>query len=50
MFRKLLPKEEKYFENFRMMVQHLADMADLTLKLFSADTFDVFAIRYVRIT
>lgn len=40
MFRKLLPKEEKYFENFRMMVQHLADMADLTLKLFSADTFD----------
>ncbi len=40
MFRKLLPKEEKYFENFRMMIQHLTDMADLTLKLFSSDTFD----------
>jgi len=40
MFRKLLPKEEKYFENFRMMVQHLTDMADLTLKLFSSETFD----------
>ena len=40
MFRKLLPKEEKYFENFREMVQYLSEMANLTLKLFSSDEFD----------
>ncbi len=40
MFRRLLPKEEKYFENFREMVQHVSDMAVLTLKLFSSDTID----------
>jgi len=40
MFRRLLPKEEKYFENFREMVQHVSDMADLTLKLFSSETID----------
>ena len=40
MFRKLLPKEEKYFENFREMVQYLSEMANLTLKLFSSDKFD----------
>ncbi|PIW70623.1 MAG: DUF47 domain-containing protein [Ignavibacteriales bacterium CG12_big_fil_rev_8_21_14_0_65_30_8] len=40
MFRKLLPKETLYFESFREMVEHLSEMADLALKLFSADKFD----------
>jgi len=40
MFRKLLPKETVYFENFRQMVQNLSEMADLTLKLFSSEVID----------
>jgi len=40
MFRKLLPKETIYFENFRQMIQSLSEMADLTLKLFSSDKID----------
>ncbi len=41
MFRKLLPKETRYFENFREMIQHLSQMADLTLKLFSSEKIDM---------
>ena len=34
MFKKLLPKEEKYFENFRTMIFHIDDMARYAVKIF----------------
>ncbi len=35
MFKNLLPKEEKYFDNFKEMITHIGQMADLTHQLFS---------------
>jgi uncharacterized protein len=35
MFNRLLPKEEKYFEYFNDMIQHISEMSDLTHTLFS---------------
>ncbi len=35
MFKNLLPKEEKYFDNFKEMITHISAMADLTHQLFS---------------
>jgi uncharacterized protein Yka (UPF0111/DUF47 family) len=40
MFKKLLPKEEKYFENFKEMITHIGEMAKLTHQLFSSDEID----------
>ncbi len=40
MFKKLLPKEEKYFENFKEMITHIGEMANLTHQLFSSDEID----------
>ncbi len=37
MFKNLLPKEEKYFDNFKEMITHIGEMADLTHQLFSSD-------------
>ncbi len=41
MFKKLLPKEEKYFENFKEMITHIGEMAKLTHQLFSSDEIDI---------
>ncbi len=41
MFQKLLPKEEKYFEDFREMISYIQQMAELTHKLFSAEVPDM---------
>ena len=40
MLNKLLPKEEKYFEDFRDMITHIQQMAELTQKLFSSEEPD----------
>lgn len=40
MFKKLLPKEEKYFDNFKEMITHIVEMAQLTHQLFSSETID----------
>lgn len=40
MFDKLIPKEEKYFDNFREMITHIKEMANYTHILFSADVPD----------
>lgn len=40
MFKKLLPKEEKYFDNFKEMITHIVEMAHLTYQLFSSDKID----------
>lgn len=40
MFNKLLPKEEKYFEYFSDMIGHIAEMAELTNRLFSTAPYD----------
>ena len=34
MFKKLLPKEEKYFEDFKDMIGFIEEMADNTEKIF----------------
>ncbi|HSD62979.1 MAG TPA: DUF47 family protein [Ignavibacteriaceae bacterium] len=40
MFKKLLPKEEKYFDNFKEMIAHIVEMAQLTHQLFSSEIID----------
>lgn len=40
MFKKLLPKEEKYFDDFKEMISHIEEMATHTHKLFSMDETD----------
>lgn len=40
MFNKLLPKEEKYFDYFTDMIGLIAEMAELTNRLFSTAPFD----------
>jgi uncharacterized protein len=40
MFNKLLPKEEKYFDNFSEMISHIKEMANQTYILFSSDKPD----------
>lgn len=40
MFKKLMPKEEKYFEDFATMISYLQEMGKMTHEFFSADTYD----------
>lgn len=40
MLNKLLPKEEKYFEDFRDMITHIQQMAELTHQLFTSEEPD----------
>ncbi len=37
MFKKLLPKEEKYFEDFKDMIGYIEEMANHTEKIFEFD-------------
>ncbi len=40
MLKKLLPKEEKYFDNFKEMITHIGEMAQITNHLFSSENID----------
>jgi predicted phosphate transport protein (TIGR00153 family) len=40
MFKKFLPKEEKYFDHFNDMISHIDEMAGLTCEYFSSDIYD----------
>ncbi|MCK9426538.1 MAG: DUF47 family protein [Ignavibacteriaceae bacterium] len=40
MFKGLLPKEEKYFDDFSEIIVHVQEMAKLTYNLFSSETYD----------
>jgi uncharacterized protein Yka (UPF0111/DUF47 family) len=40
MFNKLLPKEERYFEDFKDSISHVQEIAKLTHAFFAADTYD----------
>jgi len=40
MFKKLLPKEEKYFEDFKEMISHIEEMGKYVEILFSSDVPD----------
>ncbi len=40
MLKKLLPKEEKYFDNFKEMITHIGEMAEITNQLFSSEKID----------
>jgi len=40
MFKKLLPKEEKYFEDFKDIISYIQEIARLTNSFFAAETYD----------
>ena len=40
MFNKLLPKEEKYFEDFKDIISHIQEMAKFTHEFFSNHPYD----------
>ena len=40
MLKKLIPKEEKYFEDFKEMIVHISEMAQYTNQFFSSEVFD----------
>jgi hypothetical protein len=40
MFKTFLPKEEKYFDDFREMISHIQQMAKYTEQLFAAELID----------
>ncbi len=40
MLKILLPKEEKYFDNFKEMISHISEMANYTHELFSSDVYN----------
>ncbi len=40
MFKKLLPKEEKYFDDFKAIISHIQEMAKITQNFFSAPEYD----------
>jgi uncharacterized protein len=40
MFRKLLPKEERYFEDFKDSISHVQEIAKITHAFFAADSYD----------
>jgi uncharacterized protein len=40
MFKKLLPKEEKYFEDFREMISYIVEIGNFTHQLFSSENVD----------
>jgi len=41
MLKQLIPKEEKYFEDFNEMISHISEMAKYTNQLFSSDIIDL---------
>lgn len=40
MLKQLLPKEEKYFEEFNEMITHISEMAKYTNQLFSSEVME----------
>ena len=48
MFKILLPKEEKYFEDFKDMVSYLSEMAKYAHALFSSDEIDTTLILKIK--
>ncbi|HEX9739851.1 MAG TPA: DUF47 family protein [Ignavibacteriaceae bacterium] len=41
MLKQLIPKEEKYFEDFNEMISHISEMAKYTNQLFTSDIIDL---------
>jgi hypothetical protein len=40
MLKQLIPKEEKYFEDFKEMISHISYMAEYTNQVFSSEIID----------
>ncbi len=40
MFKRLLPKEEKYFEDFKEIISYIQQSAKITYDFFAADSYD----------
>ena len=40
MFKQLLPKEEKYFDDFKAIIKHIQEMAKITHSFFNAPEYD----------
>jgi uncharacterized protein Yka (UPF0111/DUF47 family) len=45
MFKKLLPKEEKYFEDFKEMISHIGEMAEHTEKVFQFEDIQAHILK-----
>ncbi|MDY0082648.1 MAG: DUF47 family protein [Ignavibacteriaceae bacterium] len=45
MFKKFLPKEEKYFENFKEMIFHIEDMARYAVKIFEFEDVQSYILK-----
>ncbi len=45
MFKKLLPKEEKYFEDFKDMIGYIEEMANHTEKIFEFDDIQTHILK-----
>lgn len=48
MFKKILPKEEKYFDDFKEMISLIDEMAVITHQLFSASQMDYSLILKIK--
>lgn len=40
MLKQLIPKEEKYFDDFKEMISHISEMAKYTNQFFSSEVID----------
>jgi uncharacterized protein Yka (UPF0111/DUF47 family) len=40
MLKQLVPKEEKYFDDFKEMISHISEMAKYTNQFFSSEVID----------
>lgn len=40
MFKKLMPKEEKYFEDFKEIISHVQEMAKITYEFFCNENYE----------
>ena len=50
MLKALIPKEEKYFDDFREMITHIQQMAKYTEQLFADELIDKNHSCFFRVT
>lgn len=48
MLKQLIPKEEKYFEDFKEMISHISEMATYTNQFFSSEEIDESLLLKIR--
>lgn len=48
MLKQLIPKEEKYFDDFKEMISHISEMAKYTNRFFSSEVIDPSLLLKIR--